>query len=248
MAEDIEEVKTPIEKVLSFDFVSDKVKSAIKSMLPEENVEPATVAVVEKTIESKIALLEKKIKAIKISAQYIRDAKKKKEAEDLLGVYEKIYNKLISKKERGGEMTIETQHSFGDPKENNEAKIDLSFSAQDPNYEKGGSFDGFGESGIVEIKPIHASREDVDELERWLNENEYKFERASTALSRSRNELPYFQVNTTNLKSEELSYLHSYLERKHWSWVNLYANGGAINNASPEAGKVGEIVAKRIFK
>ena len=101
-------------------------------------------------------------------------------------------------------------------------------------YADGGDVDTpaerFGKSGIVEVKPRHASRDDVQELIDWLEENSWKYERATTNESRQQNELPYIQISTTNVSRDEIAELRNYLINKQWEFVNLYASGGNIPN------------------
>ena len=71
--------------------------------------------------------------------------------------------------EQGGEMIIETQHTFGDPKENTDPKIDLSFSAQDPKKENGGGLDAIIK--VRNIKNNKVSNWTIEELLERINED-----------------------------------------------------------------------------
>ena len=104
-------------------------------------------------------------------------------------------------------------------------------------FEKGG---GFGASGIVEVKPRHAHRDDVQELLSWLDKNEWKYERAATNESRRNAELPYVQIQIpdgckfriSNDDMVKVNSLRDYLENKQWEFSNLYAKGGSVEHTN----------------
>lgn len=96
---------------------------------------------VEQPKEEKKKTVEDYEKLIKGYSIKLKGAKTKEDKEWIgkkIKGYEIKLKSLKNKKEQGGEMIIETQHSFGDPKENTDPKIDLSFSAKDPKKEDGG--------------------------------------------------------------------------------------------------------------
>lgn len=99
----------------------------------------------------------------------------------------------------------------------------------DKKYADGGEIDyDFGKSGIVEVKPHHSSREEVDELIDWLDSNSWKYERTETNTSRQRQEQKYIQIDTKNVSREERAELKEYLSNNSWDYSNLYADGGMI--------------------
>ena len=101
--------------------------------------------------------------------------------------------------------------------------------------ESGGEVDDrkerFGASGIVEVKPRHASREDVQDLIIYLDNNSWGYDRYDTYESRGNNELDYIGIETTNVSREERGELFDYLNNNSWEYTNLYAKGGWLENS-----------------
>ena len=97
-----------------------------------------------------------------------------------------------------------------------------------------GEVGGFGGSGIIEVKPKHAHRDEVAELISYLDSKSYSYDdEISTSTQRAQNELPYIQVYVENTPKKDLKELHEYLESNSWAYVNLYENGGGVGEEMP---------------
>ena len=135
-------------------------------------------------------------------------------------------------------MTNETQHSFGDPKENADPKIDLSFSTQDPKKEHGGGLDE-----VIKVRNIQngkVSNWDLSELIDRINEDN------------ATDEHNYGISDWQDGFKETLTEFYS-LESKNGKPLNsfsTYAKVGSVKKEKhphTEAVEVGKKVAKKVY-
>lgn len=145
------------------------------------------------------------------------------------GIYIEVAIKGLDSEKLEAVKKMAKIHNFNVYKETDE-KL---FLEPEMKYENGGGVDSderFGLSGIVEVKPRHAHRDDVKELIDWLDNNSWKYEREETNTSRQQGEQKYIQISTKNVSREEVLVLKRYLENKSWEFVNLYKNGGGVDD------------------
>ena len=129
--------------------------------------------------------------------------------------------------EQGGEMIIETQHTFGDPKENTDPKIDLSFSAQDPKKENGGGLDAIIKVRNIENNKISnwALSELIDRINEDNATDEFNYDESDWVEGFNETlEGEFYSLNDKN--------------GKPLNNLSKYANGGGMDDYTKTLGMV----------
>ena len=105
---------------------------------------------------------------------------------------------------------------------------------KDEVYEKGGKF---ADGGIV-IRPKNASRDEIQELEYYLENNSWEVKKKKDEDSY----MPMMIISTKNISRDEIQELEYYLENNSWDWKNQMSKGGKF----ADGGEVGDYKLEKI--